>query len=70
MQPRRLPKPTVITQEVDVYEGPNGSLCVWGEDIGMVNYEQNITHGDEMLGHVMASLLDGEWKFLHPLDVT
>lgn len=56
--------------EVEVYSGPNGVLCVWCEDIGVNDYQQTFSDGDEMLGHIIVS--DGdteeEWTYLRPLD--
>lgn len=38
--------------EVDVYLHPSGHLCVWCQDVGIVNYEQIFTDGDEIYGHI------------------
>lgn len=55
--------------EVEVYLGPNDcSLCVWCEDVGAAHYEQSLSHGDEMCGHIIVTDGDGEWTYLRPLD--
>lgn len=50
--------------DVEVYEGPNGELCVWCKDIGASQYEQVFTVGDEMCGHIPVQYLGGTWIFL------
>lgn len=55
--------------EVEVYLGPNDcSLCVWCEDIGVWHYQQTISDGDEMYGHIIVAEGDGEWIYLRSLD--
>jgi len=46
--------------EVEVYFGPNGALCVWCEDVGVSQFEQNVTIGDEMNGHFLAHVFFDE----------
>lgn len=54
--------------EVEVYHGPNSSLCVWCEDVGCGDYEQTISEGDDMCGHIIVSEGDGEWTYLRPFS--
>lgn len=54
--------------DVEVYEGPNGMLCVWCDDIGAGGYEPAFTDTDEMNGHILTAFLTGEWTYLRPFD--
>jgi hypothetical protein len=56
------------TYEVEVYEGPNGSLCVWCDDVGAGGYEPIGTTTDNMNGHMLTSMMGGEWTYLRPFD--
>ena len=52
--------------EIEVYRGPNGSLCVWCGDVGAGQYEPVGTDSDEMLGHMMVTMMPGRWTFVRP----
>ncbi len=58
-------------REVEVYMVPygGGHLCVWCEDIGAARYDQTVSDGDEMMGHIPVRAMEGEgvWTYLRPL---
>lgn len=55
-------------QMIEVYEVPfcGNCLCIWQEDLfGAQGFEQTITEGDEMCGHLpISTLIGAEWKFV------
>jgi hypothetical protein len=56
-------------RDIEVYVGPNDcSLCVWCGDMGVGHYEPLYSEGDEMLGHIIAAAIGGDWTYLRPLD--
>ena len=50
--------------EIDVYEVPNGTLCIWGPDFGYCPDVQDFWDTDEMCGHLPAHIQGGEWEFI------
>ncbi len=58
-----------ISWDVEVYHGPNDALCVWCEDVGVSDYQQTFSNGDEMLGHIIVTEgEEDEWTYLRPLS--
>lgn len=53
--------------EVEVYELPNSTLCVWAEELGIHLDWTMHWNTDEWLGHLPISTIEGTWFFIKPL---